>query len=74
MVLLVPLYTPTLTDEPNVSEGRVFFGGISVHLQQKASFFRWARAHLRQAARRAVARQGRLVRIDLHLIRDRSAS
>ena len=41
-VLLVPLYTPTLTDEPNVSEGRVFFGGISVYLQQKARFFRWA--------------------------------
>jgi glycosyltransferase involved in cell wall biosynthesis len=41
-VLLVPLYTPTLTDEPNVSEGRVFFGGISVYLQQKAPFFRWA--------------------------------
>ena len=29
-VVLVPLYTPTLTDEPNVSQGRVFFGGISV--------------------------------------------
>ena len=41
-VVLVPLYTPTLTDEPNVSEDRVFFGGISVYLQQKAGFFRWA--------------------------------
>jgi glycosyltransferase involved in cell wall biosynthesis len=41
-VLLVPLYTPTLTDEPNVSEGRVFFGGVSVYLQQKARLFRWA--------------------------------
>jgi glycosyltransferase involved in cell wall biosynthesis len=41
-VLLVPLYTPTLTDEPNVSERRVFFGGISVYLQQHAGFFRWA--------------------------------
>ena len=41
-VLLVPLYTPTLTDEPNVSEERVFFGGISVYLQQRARFFRWA--------------------------------
>jgi len=40
-VLLVPLYTPTLTDEPNVSEKRVFFGGISVYLQQRAGFFRW---------------------------------
>jgi glycosyltransferase involved in cell wall biosynthesis len=41
-VVLVPLYTPTLTDEPNVSEARVFFGGISVYLQQKAKFFRSA--------------------------------
>jgi glycosyltransferase involved in cell wall biosynthesis len=41
-VVLVPLYTPTLTDEPNVSEGRVFFGGISVYLQQRAGFFRRA--------------------------------
>ncbi len=41
-VVLVPLYTPTLTDEPNVSEERVFFGGISVYLQQKMGFFRRA--------------------------------
>ena len=41
-VVLVPLYTPTLTDEPNVSEERVFFGGISVYLQQRADFFRRA--------------------------------
>ncbi|RPI48750.1 MAG: glycosyltransferase family 1 protein, partial [Acidobacteria bacterium] len=41
-VVLVPLYTPTLTDEPNVSEERVFFGGISVYLQQRAGFFRKA--------------------------------
>ena len=39
-VLLVPMYTPTLTDEPNVSGGRVFFGGISVYLQQHLSLFR----------------------------------
>jgi glycosyltransferase involved in cell wall biosynthesis len=39
-VLLVPLYTPTLTDEPNVSEPRVFFSGISVYLQQRAPMFR----------------------------------
>lgn len=45
-VLLVPLYTPTLTDEPNVSERRVFFGGINVYLQQHARFFRWAPAFL----------------------------
>ncbi|MET0648691.1 MAG: glycosyltransferase family 4 protein [Pyrinomonadaceae bacterium] len=39
-VVLVPLYTPTLTDEPNVSRGRVFFGGISVYLEQHSSLFR----------------------------------
>ena len=41
-VLLVPLYTPTLTDEPNVSEDRIFFNGISVYLQQHARLFRSA--------------------------------
>jgi len=39
-VQLVPIYTPTLTDEPNVSEHRVFFGGISVYLQQHSAVFR----------------------------------
>jgi len=33
-VVLLPLYTPTLTDEPNVSLERVFLGGISVYVQQ----------------------------------------
>ena len=41
-VILLPLYTPTLTDEPNVSESTVLFGGISVYLQQHAAFFRRA--------------------------------
>ena len=39
-VTLVPVYTPTRTDEPNVSRNRVLFGGISVYLQQHAAFFR----------------------------------
>ena len=39
-VTLVPLYTPTLTDEPNVSHDRIFFGGISVYLQQHSRLFR----------------------------------
>ena len=39
-VTLIPVYTPTRTDEPNVSEPRVLFGGISVYLQQYASLFR----------------------------------
>jgi glycosyltransferase involved in cell wall biosynthesis len=39
-VTLVPVYTPTRTDEPNVSRQRVLFGGISVYLQQYSSIFR----------------------------------
>ena len=39
-VTLVPVYTPTRTDEPNMSRKRVLFGGISVYLQQHAALFR----------------------------------
>lgn len=39
-VTLVPIYTPTLTDENNVSQEKVFFGGISVYLQQHMALFR----------------------------------
>ena len=39
-VLLLPMYTPTLTDEENVSADRVFFGGVSVYLEQYFSLFR----------------------------------
>ncbi|HZS04437.1 MAG TPA: glycosyltransferase family 4 protein [Blastocatellia bacterium] len=39
-VMLLPLYTPTLTDEPNVSLEKTFFGGISVYLEQHSSLFR----------------------------------
>ncbi len=38
--ILVPLYTPTLTDEQNVSGPHVFFGGISVYLEQYWRIFR----------------------------------
>lgn len=64
-VALTPIYTPTLTDEANVSGEKVFFGGISVYLQQYAPVFRhtprfldrlfdsrWA---LRLASRRSVS-------------------
>src|ERR671917_923582 len=45
-VSLLPMYTPTLTDEPNVSGGRVFFGGVSVYLEQYVPFFRKSPAWL----------------------------
>jgi len=39
-VILVPFYTPPLTDEESVSEHKVFFGGISVYLEQHVPLFR----------------------------------
>ena len=64
-VTLLPLYTPTLTDEPNVSTKRVFFGGISVYLEQHLAAFRltpawldrlWdSRTVLQAASRRSIA-------------------
>lgn len=64
-VLLVPIYTPTLTDEENVSQHRVFFGGISVYLEQHVPMFRhtpklldrlWdSEAALNMVARRSIA-------------------
>ena len=39
-VTLVPVYTPTRTDEPNVSEERVLYGGVNVYLQQVVPLFR----------------------------------
>jgi glycosyltransferase involved in cell wall biosynthesis len=39
-VVLTPVYTPTRTDEKNVSGDHVFFGGISVYLEQHSAVFR----------------------------------
>ncbi len=39
-VVLAPIYTPIRTDERDVSEQRVFFGGINAYIQQKFSLFR----------------------------------
>ena len=39
-VVLLPVYTPTRTDEDNVSDGHVFFSGISVYLEQHFPLFR----------------------------------
>src|SRR5215213_211145 len=64
-VTLLPMYTPTLTDEQNVSREKVFFGGISVYLQQYVPLFRksprildrlWdSRLMLKLAARRSIS-------------------
>lgn len=45
-VLLAPVYTPTTTDEKNVSEGHVLFGGVSVYLEQNVALFRHTPAFL----------------------------
>jgi glycosyltransferase involved in cell wall biosynthesis len=39
-IVLSPVYTPTRTDERNVSQDHVFFGGISVFLEQHSALFR----------------------------------
>jgi glycosyltransferase involved in cell wall biosynthesis len=62
--LLIPTYTPIRTDEEDVSQKRIFLGGINVYLQQKLALFRhtpwtldrlWdARALLRWVSRFAV--------------------
>ena len=64
-VTLLPVYTPTLTDETNVSQDRVFFGGISVYLEQYVPLFRntprwldrlWdSRLMLKLASRRSIS-------------------
>jgi glycosyltransferase involved in cell wall biosynthesis len=38
--LLVPTYTPIRTDEENVSQRHVFYGGINVYLEQMSWLFR----------------------------------
>jgi glycosyltransferase involved in cell wall biosynthesis len=39
--VLIPTYTPIRTDEQNVSQQRIFFGGINVYLRQKMPWLRW---------------------------------
>ena len=39
-VMLLPVYTPTFTDEPNVSRNHVVLGGISAYLEQYVPVFR----------------------------------
>jgi hypothetical protein len=40
-VILVPMYLPLYTDDPDIAKGiPVFFGGINVYLQQQFPLFR----------------------------------
>lgn len=39
--LLIPTYTPILTDEASISSPRLFYGGLNVYLQQLSPLFRW---------------------------------
>jgi len=39
-VALIPIYTPTRTDESDVSIDHVFYGAVNVYLEQKSALFR----------------------------------
>ena len=39
--LLVPTYTPLLTDEADISQQQLFYGGLNVYLEQISPLFRW---------------------------------
>ena len=72
-VTLMPVYTPTRTDEPNVSRSGVLFGGISVYLQQHSSLFRktpWFLDRLWDSPRVIDAFAGRAVSSDPRLLGD----
>jgi glycosyltransferase involved in cell wall biosynthesis len=76
-VMLQPVYTPTLTDEANVSGNHVLMGGISVYLAQKVPLFRhtpkwldrmWdAPGVIRAATKRAIS-------TDPHMLGDMTVS
>jgi glycosyltransferase involved in cell wall biosynthesis len=64
-VMLLPVYTPTFTDEPNVSHDHIVLGGISAYLEQYVPLFRktprwldrlWdSKAVLNLASRRSIS-------------------
>ena len=76
-VTLVPVYTPTRPDEPNVSRDRVLFGGISVYLQQHASLFRktpWMLDRLWDSPRVIRAFASRAISTDARMLGDLTIS
>src|SRR5687767_1046570 len=76
-VTLVPVYTPTRPDEPNVSRERVLFGGISVYLQQHSAIFRrtpWLLDRLWDAPGAIRAFASRAISTDARLLGDLTVS
>src|SRR4030095_8342240 len=76
-VTLIPVYTPTLTDEDNVSRPDVLFGGISVYLQQQSALFRKLPRvfdRLLDSPRRSNASAGRGVSADAGTLGDLTLS
>lgn len=70
-VTLVPLYTPTLTDEANVSQDKIFFGGISVYLEQNWALFRntpWLLDRLWDSKLALKAAAKRTIPVDPHFL------
>lgn len=53
-VILLPLYTPLRVERGDVQSGRVFYGGISIYLQQQFAWFRKPRMIDRLLDSRAV--------------------
>jgi glycosyltransferase involved in cell wall biosynthesis len=75
--LLVPTYTPIRTDEEDVSQRRVFFGGINVYLQQKLGLFRhtpWFFDRLLDARRLLQWVSRFAVKTDAHVLGDLTVS
>ena len=61
-VALIPTYTPTRTDEEDVSIDRVFYGAVNVYLEQKSALFL---SHTPERLHRSDVEQPRVARLGL---------
>ena len=76
-VLLLPLYTPLLTDEDNVSSERLFYDGISVYLEEWVPLFRhtpWLLDRLWESPQLIRAVAGRAVQTEPETLGDLTVS
>ena len=76
-VLLLPLYTPLLTDEENVSSDRLFYDGISVYLEEWVPLFRhtpWLLDRLWESPQLIRAVAGRAVQTEPETLGDLTVS